>query len=258
MISSLKHAQTCMPPTQYSAALPWYDHPSTRPTLQRVWREAQTLLRNRGVAGLPVELDTTTPYQALWQQPQLALSQCCGLDLFQPDTAAITPFAAPVITALDVSPGEYFSHIVTRSGSNLEVPRVAVNNLFSHSGHTAILLWLKKQDIERFTIIETGSHAMSVLALRNKQADVAAIDALSWPQLDTAGIVIVDASDPAPAPPFVTGNAANIPLEQLIGALDAAFKRHGQPVGIGGAIPVTRSHYHAVSDAATAAGLLPA
>ena len=87
---------------------------------------------------------------------------------------------------------------------------------------------------------------------------MAAIDALSWLQLDTAGTVIVDASDPAPAPPFITGNNAHIPLEQLTAALDAAFKRYGQPVGIGGTIPVTRAHYQGVSEAATAAGPLPA
>ena len=155
MIHGSYPARTCMPQTQYSAALPWYDHPSTRPTLQRVWREARAFLGNHGVKGLPVELDTTTPYQVLWQRPRLALSQCCGLDLFQPHTASTTPFAAPIITALDVSPGEYYSHIVTQSGSNLEIPRVAINNRFSHSGCTAVLLWLKKQGIERFTILET-------------------------------------------------------------------------------------------------------
>jgi ABC-type phosphate/phosphonate transport system substrate-binding protein len=225
------------------AALPWYTFPSTRPALDAVWSETRSRLAALGIERLPAALSHTADHYELLADPQLVLSQCCGLDLFQPHSANIVPFAAPVITAIDVAPGMYFSYIVTQSSATLKSPRVVINSRFSHSGHSAMKAWLKRNGITDYTITESGSHAHSIVALREGHADLAAIDALSWQHIDTSGVEILDSSDPAPAPPFVMGRNSSIPVEALTVALNEAFKRHGQDIGISSVAPACLNDY---------------
>jgi ABC-type phosphate/phosphonate transport system substrate-binding protein len=234
--------------TTMLAALPWYDFPSTRECLDDVWRETRLLLGAGGIERLPGALNHTDPYEEFFTYPRLLLSQCCSLDLFQAHTRNVVPFAAPVITAIDVSPGSYFSYIVARPSADLHTPRVIINNRFSYSGHAAIKFWLQQQKVSDYTLAESGSHAQSLEALREQRADIAAIDALSWQHLDTHGLNILDASDPAPAPPFIMGRQSTVPAEALTQALDQAFERHGHSLGVTGVIPVSRSDYRSVAE----------
>jgi ABC-type phosphate/phosphonate transport system substrate-binding protein len=161
------------------------------------------------------------------------------------------------MTALDVSPGKYFSYIVARSSANLRAPHVVINNRYSHSGHTAIRIWLDVHSTTSYTISESGSHMQSLLALRDGRADVAAIDALSYLHLDTAGLEILGTSDPAPAPPFIMGKESNIPAKEMTAALNEAFERCGHQIGIGGVQHVSSSHYGMMARSATRHGILP-
>lgn len=238
------------------AALPWYDFPSTRRSLDAVWRETRSLLGARGIGQIPVALNHEAPYTEFFSYPQLVLSQCCGLDLFQPLASNVVPFAAPVITAFDVSPGKYFSHIVARSSANLHTPHVIINNRFSHSGHTTVKIWLEVHGKSHYTVSESGSHAQSLAALREGRADIAAIDALSWLHLDTTGLEILDSSEPAPAPPFIMGKHSIIPAEELAAALSEAFERHGHQLGMGGVVPVSRGQYREIANSAATHGIL--
>jgi ABC-type phosphate/phosphonate transport system substrate-binding protein len=187
----------------------------------------------------------------------LTLSQCCGLDLFRPHTKNVVPFAAPVMTALDVSPGKYFSYIVARPSANLRAPHVVVNDRYSHSGHTAIKDWLEIHNTTNYTISESGSHEQSLISLRDGRADVAAIDALSYLHLDTAELEILGTSEPAPAPPFIMGKESNIPANEMTDALNKAFERYGHRIGIGGVQHVSISHYRKMALSASRHGILP-
>ena len=238
------------------AALPWYNFPATRHSLDSVWGEAAAELRTTGYSEVPRTLDHEIPYNALYSYPRLTLSQCCGLDLFAAHTADVEPFAAPVISGLAACAGKYYSHIVTRPGANLDNPRVAINNSLSHSGHTAILGWLANQGVGYYTTSLSGSHARSILALRRGHADLAAIDALSWQHLDTTGLHILDSSAPAQAPPFITGRESGIPLVELTAVLDRAFKRFGKSIGIIGVVPISRSEYRGIYKSAVTHGIL--
>ena len=243
------------PPGKH-AALPWYNHPATRSDLEAVWRDTRARLGALGIEPLPAHLDHDAQYQELWQDARLILSQCCGLDLFVAHGAKLVAFAAPVVSAYDVPAGAYRSYIVTRSSSSLSRPRVAVNNQFSHSGHTAIRIWLANRRLDNYSTLESGSHANSLAALRAGDADLAASDALSWTMLDTSGLTILDTSDPMPAPPFVMGTDSHVPAEALTAALNDAFKQYGQRIGIRGVVPVTRSDYQGIANAAAEHGIL--
>ena len=120
---------------------------------------------------------------------------------------------------------------------------MVINSRTSHSGCTAVKLWLDAQGVEEYTISESGSHGNSVRELQAGCADIAAIDALSWRFLDTHGLKVLDNSKPAPAPPFVAGCRSTITADLIRLMLDRAFKRHGESLGITGLVPVTKSDY---------------
>lgn len=244
-------------PSPTAAAFPWYNFAATRPTLNAVWLDVCATLEAAGVRGIPTSLDHETPYRTLAAVRTLTVSQLCGLDLFQAHARNIVPVAAPVISKLDVERGWYFSNIVTRADLGSQVEKtVAINDHWSHSGHTAILEWLAANRPEtKFSTIVTGGHARSADALRAGRADVAAIDALSWEFLDTRGLTIVGTSAPAPAPPFVVGVDSDVPRDLLAVALDAAFQRHGEPMGVRAAVPVCLGRYRDVALRAERVGI---
>jgi len=235
--------------TDSPAALPWYRFPETQPILDSIWKDVLADLRSAGVEHAPEFLDHTTPHRALLGKPSLILSQCCGPDLFEDYAINMVPFAAPVISAYEVEPGYYFSHIVTGDsgvdGKSVELNslRVVINSRTSHSGCVAMKLWLESRGIEDYIIYESGSHHNSVRELKAGRADIAAIDALSWRFLDALGLKILDNSKPALAPPFVAGIDSTIPTDLMMPMLDRAFKRHGKSLGITGLVPITKGDY---------------
>ena len=129
------------------------------------------------------------------------MSQACGLDLFL-TKAPIIPLARPVFD-LDCTPGTYFSYVV---GDN-SAPIAAVNAISSRSGCSALYSHCKPK-----TLLVTGSHEASLAALRNGEAGVAAIDAVTWHILkretpaQLSGLPICARSTEAPSPPYVTRN----------------------------------------------------
>jgi hypothetical protein len=86
---------------------------------------------------------------------------------------------------------------------------------------------------------------------------VAAIDALIYLHLDTAGLDVLDTSEPAPAPPFIMGKESNIPAKEMTDALNEAFERFGHRIGIGGVQHVSISHYRKMAFSAARHGILP-
>ena len=239
--------------TDSPAALPWYRFPETQPILDAIWKDVASELRAAGVEHPPEFLDHTTPHKDLLGKASLTLSQCCGPDLFEDYAIDMVPFAAPVISAYDVAPGYYFSYIVTgKSGvtgksAEFNSPRVVINSRTSHSGCTAVKLWLDACGIEEYTVYESGSHSNSVRELQAGRANIAAIDALSWRFLDARDLNILDNSEPVIAPPFIAGLKSTIPTDLMRPMLDRAFKRHGEPLGITGLVPITKSDYRQLS-----------
>ena len=146
----------------------------------------------------PCDLSHDLNVASLWYDPDLLVTQACGLDLFL-SAAPIEPVAAPVFD-LDCQAGMYFSYLV----GDLNGSKAAVNSLSSRSGYSALLTMCTPQ-----SLLVTGSHQASLVALKTGQAEVAAIDAVTWQIIEretpamTSGLEIVARSAPATAPPFV-------------------------------------------------------
>ncbi len=184
------------------ASLPMYDRASTRAANARLWQGMRAAL---GYG--PVSLSDPDDLWEMWRSPELLFSQTCSLPFAMTLHRSVEVIASPV-HGLDCPAGHYFSYLVARTGS-APVGRVAVNGLDSQSGFGAMPAALVAEPP-----LVTGSHAASVKAISSGEADVAAIDAVTWGLLDregaTAGLQVVDAMPPTPALPFVTARGNDV------------------------------------------------
>lgn len=146
------------------ASLPWYDHAESRAVLDTFWSATAAALREAGYRGLPRALTRDLAPAVLWQRPSLVLSQCCGPDLQTDCGQDLRVIATPVFQDIDCTPGQYFSHVISRKRFSGPVARIAINATSSHSGCRALLDWMRARDITVAKTQVTGSHVNSILA----------------------------------------------------------------------------------------------
>ena len=245
------------------ASLPWYDLPPLQPKLDAFW----SVLRNElhqlsaplfsGPLPLPDTLNRHTPLVEQWSDSGLLLSQCCGPDLFTPQAEGLVPIARPVFGDLMCTPGQYFSYIVSASGrepdsqwfkdhKRNDSARFVINSASSRSGCTALFEWAGTNRIGCDKVLLSGAHADSLDYLRRGVADLAAIDAHSWPLLNSRGITIIGRSTEAPTPPFVMHRSSAISAELMREALLGAIQQAGAAINIEAVISTDRQTYQPI------------
>jgi ABC-type phosphate/phosphonate transport system substrate-binding protein len=194
-----------------------YGFAPVRPHLDHLWS-----LVVGAVPSLPPSLEWDVDLHAQWRDPALAISQTCGWpvvtelsDLVASGAVRVLGTFVPAIA--DVQGHTYRSVLVARSpepGSLVGV-RAAVNSTASLSGwvslvhavHGAGATWQGE-------VLLTGSHADSMVAVRDGRADVASIDALTfalqcrWFPDVVAGLHVVGHGPRVPCLPIIAGPAA--------------------------------------------------
>lgn len=204
------------------ASLGMYDDPSLRAANDDLWADIASGLEARGVGGVPRSLDQSRPLVAIWDDPGLLLAQCCGYPLVTTYSGRLTYIATPCYSAPGCVGADYRSRIVVRADSDarrlsdLRGGRAAVNEWRSNSGMN--LLRAAVAPIAgggRFfsEVIETGSHHASLRAVADGEADLAAIDCVTFAGLArgdpalTARVRTLAWSELSAGLPFVTSIA---------------------------------------------------
>ena len=240
------------------AVLPMYDRPEIRTETDRLWALIRDRLRDGGV-NAPEALDRTTPRAEAWLSPDLVLGQTCGLPFATRLAGRVALVGAPDYAVDGCPPGHYASALVVRSDD----PRtelaafagatVALNERGSQSGHGALLAAVAPfARAGRFfgAVRLTGSHAGSIAAVARGEADIAAIDAVTWRlarrhEPAAAALRPLAFTEPTPGLPFVTARS-NDPAtvaaacEDAIAALDAGAR---DALGLRGFIRFTDADY---------------
>ena len=175
------------------ASLPMYDTAATRDANDRLWDAIRTYL-GRG----PQHLERDTDPHVQWLQPDLLLSQTCGLPYRTELLGKIRLVGTPDYGVEGCPAGYYRSCVVVRQDDprrSLEEFNSAIlarNDIRSQSGWAAIEAEAASCPAP-FTfsqnVLDTGAHAASAEAVATGKADVAAIDAVTWALLtrDTDG-----------------------------------------------------------------------
>lgn len=201
------------------ASLPMYDLPELRGATDAWWLGVAQAVARQGIAPVPLGLDRTEPAAPCWRLPDLLLSQCCGRDLVTHLAGQVEAVAIPCYRAAGCSAGTYRSWLVARRDD----PRrrldaffgatAAVNYSGSHSGWVALGHTLARAGLSGpffSRAVWTGGHRASLRAVVQREADLAAIDCVTFALLEqsapaeTASVRVVAASEPAPALPYIT------------------------------------------------------
>jgi ABC-type phosphate/phosphonate transport system substrate-binding protein len=172
------------------AALPMYFPP--REALQAFWAALADLLRaDAACAGLdiPQTLGWPDDVHAQWQEPELLLSQACGFPLMtllagKVQLVGTFAYQAPGVQGIDCR-----SQLVCRASDTRQTlaqfagSRLAYNDTISQSGYNALRALIAGTTTQRPFFaqeLNTGAHYRSLEAVRTGQADMAALDPVSY------------------------------------------------------------------------------
>ena len=206
------------------ASMPMYDMPEISSALDSLWKDMARNLRLEGIRDVPRKLVHGQSLKNLWDNPALCISQCCGYDLVNRYADRLIPIATPHYGAPGCKGYDYSSVVIVREdypGDDVLKMRgavCAINGPESHSGMGALraLVAPKNRKGRFFSKVKiSGSHAGSVEMVRSGQADVAAIDCVTYALLEwykpTAidGIRKLGTTHRAPGIPYVANANAD-------------------------------------------------
>lgn len=216
------------------ASLGMYDMPHTRDANNRLWS-----LINAGLRLEPRDLDRTDDMWEHWLSPDLLMSQTCGLPFRARLHDKVKLVGTPDYGLPGCPPGYYNSVLLVRADRNeamlheLDTPSLAYNEPLSQSGWAAPFAHFKALGQPFKAGLQTGAHVASARAVALGQADVAAVDALTWAMLerDSPSLVnalrVIDQTAPTPGLPYITAQTRDpapiaVAIDQAIAALDQA------------------------------------
>ena len=219
--------------------LPMYAEPELHSAIERWWVGVACHLREHGVADAPDALTWSDDRYREWRSPELLFSQTCGHPLVHSLGNSVQVVATPHYGAPGCDGPRYRSFIVVhedteaQSVGDLRGRRLAVNGRDSWSGYRVWRRVLSGSDDIKDVfchIVPTGSHRASIRSVRERHADVCAVDCVSYALLgarspdELACTRILDRSPLQPALPFITGAATTTDeLTRIRNALFAAL-----------------------------------
>jgi ABC-type phosphate/phosphonate transport system substrate-binding protein len=201
------------------ASLPMYDLPEIEAATDEWWKGLARAFRREGISDVPDTLWRGQSYRELWTRSDLLLSQTCGYPLMHELRGKVTLVATPCYSAPGCNGPDYCSVVVVHEDSNagdindLEGTRCVVNTRNSQSGYNALRaliapIALGKRFFRSVTI--SGSHPNSLKLVAESEADVAAIDCVTYALLTRYRTNAIEGIRPlcltpnAPALPYIT------------------------------------------------------
>ena len=219
--------------------LPMYDLPGVERATDAWWEALVAAMAAEGIADLPPRHERPERADMLWSVPDMLLSQTCGWPLVREWAGVLTPLLTPCYAAEGVDGPHYASFITVREDhpaqclEDLRGAAALVNEWISHSGMNALRHTVAPLAVDgRFfgSVRASGGHVYSAGMIQRGEADVAAIDCISFALLSrhnpdaVAGLRRLGRTAHAPGLPYVTlASASDDLVARLRAALDRAF-----------------------------------
>lgn len=204
--------------------------------VQDLWTFLRQTWGTHGPEDVPQAVLWPQDLHAHWLAPELLLSQTCGYPLTHSLQGKVQLAGAFQYDAPGCEGMYCRSVLITRDEhahravKDFRDQRVAFNSVDSQSGYNVLRALVAPLALQgRFfgQALATGSHRLSVDAVREGRADLAAIDCVTWALLQnyapraTQGLQAIGFSAPYPGLPLIT--ALRTPPDQLQ-ALRAGLK----------------------------------
>ena len=220
------------------AALPMYDYPELAAAHDALW---ENFVRHFVATGLsdgapPPRLTRGVGKFDIWRDPRLLLGQGCEYPLAKSFADDVRLVASPCYTAPGCSGATYRSAIVVRRDDpaqdliDLRYRRCVINESNSNSGMNLLRAAIAPlAGRMRFfeSVVVSGAHRRSAHLVAGGEADVAALDCVSWAHIQRVDAPIASKlrvlcwSDSSPSLPFITARSAG---ESLVQGLRSALK----------------------------------
>ncbi len=200
------------------------DPPVVAAATDALWAYLRDRLREGGLADVPDRLDGTIAYDAAWRDPRLLLAQTCGYPFASWLRDGVTLIATPVYEHPGCEGAMSGSFVVVRAGSSassisdLREKSAAINDPSSNSGMNLLRHFVAPHAVEgRFfaSVIESGGHVASLAMVAGGEADVAAIDCVTYGNLARfvperlAGVHILAETAKTPGLPLISRGTAS-------------------------------------------------
>jgi len=239
------------------ASLMMYRRPETDAALARFWNLIRDTLAGHGF-NCPETLSQDTEEFSVWRDPNLVLSQTCGMPyrLYLQDRVQLV--GTPDYGLADCPPGFYRSAFVVRADdprqalTDYQDKTFAYNQTISQSGFAAPFNHLKDQFWFTNTL-HTGAHLASARAVADGSADIASLDAVTWNIIKTyeqfaANLRVLEWTDTTPGLPLITAkhhdaDAICLAVSEAIQSLNVDDKA---ALCLQGLVRIAKSDYLAV------------
>ncbi len=216
-----------------TAMLGMYDLPHLQAANNRFWAAIRSCL-NTG----PDTLERSRDFWDIWRDPGMVFAQTRGMPYRTALHGHVHLVGTPDYGLQGCPPGYYNSVLVARADApgdtmaGFSGQRFAYNEAVSQSGWAAPATHAAKTGTVFGVYIPTGAHIASAKAVADNNADIAAIDALTWALICecepwASHLREVERTDPTPGLPYIT-SLANDPVhirtavEQAIAMLSEA------------------------------------
>lgn len=197
-----------------------YDRPETAAANDALWALIRRGLRARGIAAPEALTRGEAAYGQAWAAPDLVLSQTCGLPFRAGLHTRVTLIGTPDYGVEGCAPGHYRSVLVARADDSrateaaFQTARAAINDPMSQSGWAALADHFAGLSLTPPAVVVTGAHRASALAVAERRADLAAIDAVTWVLLTrhdrwTKDLRVLARTRPTPGLPFIAASGVD-------------------------------------------------
>jgi len=240
------------------ASLPMYTHQRLEAEHRRYWQLIHAALKNSGMDS-PAELTPGGKRYEIWKDPDLVLSQTCGMPYRNDLHGVVTLVGTPDFGLADCRPGFYRSVIVVRRDDprhDMEAFRdatFAFNGEDSQSGFAAPFAHAKALGFWFENRIKSGVHLRSAQFVAEGRADIAALDAVTWRLVEryeacASSLRVLETTAQTPGLPYIT--ALNRDGGMIFDAVARAIAGLSEPdrgaLGLKGIIRIPAKDYLAV------------
>jgi ABC-type phosphate/phosphonate transport system substrate-binding protein len=214
------------------AALPMYDFPELRADTDALWESLAKSIRAAGIDFVPDALSRDRDHVDIWRDPALLLAQACEYPLAAGLAGAVQLVATPIYTAQGCSGPHYRSAIVVardepaRILADMRGRRCVVNEPTSNSGmnllRAAVAPLVSNGNGFFESVAVSGAHRRSLEMIAAGDADLAAVDCVSWAHIQHIAPVLTESlrvlawTDRSPSLPFVTAAGTDAATVQAL------------------------------------------
>lgn len=241
------------------ASLGMYDFGAAMAAHDRLWALVRDRLRAAGHVAPDALTRGPDAFWPAWEAPNLLLSQTCGYPFRARLVGRVAYVGTPDYGVEGCAPGQYRSVFVARADdpradlAAFDGAAFAYNEAMSQSGWAGPQTHAARLGLRLPPVIATGAHRLSAEAVVKGQADIAALDCVTWALLQTddpamRSLRVVGMTDPAPGLPFITAldGPADLLYVVLTGAIAALPAEDRATLNLRGIVRIPQEDYLAV------------